>query len=104
MSKRKESPKLDVLGELSGLAQEETAAPKKQKSSNRKSDRVTYYLDEPIREYVRQLSVKWGVPASQAAKWFLMFAIDAYENGRIPDPPLTPSESPAYRNNIDFKD
>lgn len=76
----------------------------KRADKDKKRDRVTYYLDEPVREYIRQLSIEWGVPASQVAKYFLIHAIDAHKSGSIAPPSLVPSDSPAYRNVINFQD
>ncbi len=107
MSKRKESPKIkppttNVLDALSGMQKEETAKPSKTTDKARKEDRATYYIGPALKERVREISVSWGVPASQVARYFLEFALDAFEAGQVPDPPLSPSDSPAYMNNIDF--
>ncbi|MCA9922878.1 MAG: hypothetical protein KC419_17400 [Anaerolineales bacterium] len=101
MSKRKETPAVNSLLGLSKPEKRPSNKPQKADKS-RTEDRATYYIGPALKEQIREISVSWGVPASQVARYFLEFALDAFEAGRVPDPPLSPSDSPAYRNNIDF--
>jgi len=104
------------MAQLQGMAtsqaaNEETAAhppssepprPKRQTPVERLRARVTYDIGADLKEAIRSESVRLGVPASQLARYLLLFAWDDYTNGRIDPPALFPSDSPAYQNIIDF--
>lgn len=121
MSKRKGTPSL--VNKLSGLTYDpdeqevkEVAPPKRARESKGEKEkpkeeprvdlrgRATYQIGIELKESIKEESVRLGVPASQFAKYLLLFAWDDYLNGRIPPPTLLESDSPAYMNNIDFDD
>jgi hypothetical protein len=108
MSKRKETP--DIMSQLQGLgkatpAPEEQPEPLKKKTpQSRLAGRATYDIGPELKEIIRDEAVRLGVPASQLARYLLLYAWDDYVNGRTPSPTLLPSDSPAYRNVIDFSD
>lgn len=64
--------------------------------------RATYDIGPELKEVIKQESVRLGIPASMLAKYLLLYAWDFYQHGEIPPPTLLPSNSPAYRNIIDF--
>lgn len=64
--------------------------------------RATWQIGSDLKEYIKAESVRLGVPQSQLARYLLLVAADDFKNGRIHDPKVKPSESPAYRNVIDF--
>jgi hypothetical protein len=64
--------------------------------------RATYDLGEDLKEAIRRESVELGVPASQLAKYLLLYAWDFYVGEEIPRPTLLRSDSPKFRNTIDF--
>jgi hypothetical protein len=78
------------------------AEPPAPKKDPRRDERATYYIDPAVRDRVKQLSVTWGVSQSQVAWYLLQSALAIRDQGELPDPPLIPSPSPAYRHNIDF--
>lgn len=121
MSKRKEIP--DVMSQLQGLggpapAQQpapaaapaapptrEPARPRLAKNRTPKSrliGRATYDIGAELKEAIRRESIELGVPASQLAKYLLLYAWDYYVNEDIPAPTLLRSDSPKFRNTIDF--
>lgn len=123
MSKRKEIP--DVMSQLQGLApapptpleqpQPRPAlapltsrdAPLQPRSKNRTPKsrlvgRATYDIGQELKDVLQQESVDLGVPASQLAKYLLLYAWDFYLRGEIPPPTLLRSDSPKFRNTIDF--
>ena len=83
---------------------EETPTPKKITSKIDLKARATYTIGQELKEAIRSESIRLGVPASQVAKYLLLFAWDDYSSGRIHPPTLLPSKSPAYRNVIDFSE
>jgi hypothetical protein len=126
MSKRKEIP--DVMSQLQGLGAK-PPPPEKEKEvrpdppapppttrepvrSRRRSKnrtpksrlvgRATYDIGQELKEIIQQESIDLGVPASQLAKYLLLYAWDFYERGEIPAPPRSRSDSPKFRNTIDF--
>jgi hypothetical protein len=108
MSKRK---KISILDELSQAMKNPSSGvsvrkvdeeERRAKKAAKNALRITFYLPDEIREYVKVYSVKWGVPMSQVAQYLLEYAIEHHEAGSIPPPALVPSNSPAYRNAIDF--
>jgi hypothetical protein len=103
MAKKRAKVDIDFTQQAAGLFDktEPETAPKKA-TSDRKDERATYYIDPAVRERVRALSVAWGVSQSQAAWYLLLYGLAAHDGGDLPDPPLTPSSSPAYRHNIEF--
>ncbi|HIP71505.1 MAG TPA: hypothetical protein EYH05_08935 [Anaerolineae bacterium] len=120
MSKRKEIP--DVMSQLQGLGTpaptsppataapvtpvpRETARPRPTKNRTPKSrliGRATYDIGVDLKEAIRRESIDLGIPASQLAKYLLLYAWDFYVNGDIPAPALLRSDSPKFRNTIDF--
>lgn len=120
MSKRKEIP--DVMSQLQGLAPappeptitrpsliaplaRETTLPQRSKNRTPKSrlvGRATYDLGQDLKDALQRESVDLGVPASQLAKYLLLYAWDFYSKGEIPPPTLLRSDSPKFRNTIDF--
>ncbi len=124
MSKRKEIP--DVMSQLQGLGakpplpeKEEAVRPEplappapeavrpRRRSKNRTPKsrlvgRATYDIGQDLKEIIQQESIDLGVPASQLAKYLLLYAWDFYERGEIPAPPRSRSDSPKFRNTIDF--
>jgi len=124
MSKRKETP--NVMGQLQGLSPPSTippqteiepepapasvprpASPRSKKDKNKTPEsrligRATYDIGQELKEAIRQESYDLGVPASQLAKYLLLYAWDFYINDEIPRPELLRSASPKFRNTIDF--
>ncbi len=125
MSKRRKTP--NVMDDLQGLAPKEDIkqipsqrpitslappkrqsnqpSPRKQKRSTPKSrliKRVTYEIGPELKKTIYEESLELGVPASQLAKYLLLYAWDFYAKGTIPPPELSKSNSPKYRNNIYF--
>ena len=128
MSKRKKTP--DVMSQLQGLAPApqapepapeeeepttrprvappaaaEKRAPRRRKNRTPKSrlvGRATYDIGRDLKEVISQESIDLGVPASQLAKYLLLYAWDFYTKGEIPPPSMTRSDSPKFRNTIDF--
>ncbi|HRQ42273.1 MAG TPA: hypothetical protein PLD25_30515 [Chloroflexota bacterium] len=127
MSKRKEIP--DVMSQLQGLG---TAAPppadtptpslpipkttpprgeqpitrlnKNRTPKSRLVGRATYDIGSELKQVIERESVDLGVPASQLAKYLLLYAWDFYVRGEIPPPALERSTSPKFRNTIEFDD
>ncbi len=126
MSKRKSIP--DVMGTLQGLGTpppvepaeqpEERAVPmpppgrdaalpaarrdKNKTSKKRLAGRATYDIGVELKQAIHRESIDLGVPASQLAKYLLLYAWDFYANGDIPEPVLEKSDSPKFRNRIEF--
>jgi hypothetical protein len=123
MSERKETP--DVMSQLQGLgsapplsSEEKKESPpspasppsgsrrrssaKRRTPKSRLKGRATYDIGPELKEAIRQESIDLGVPASQLAKYLLLYAWDFYVNQEIPEPPLRRSESPRFRNVIDL--
>ncbi len=127
MSKRKEIP--DVMSQLQGLTpapapapvEEEVAErptapprrparevsrtrplPKNRTPRSRLIGRATYDIGAELKDVIFQESVDLGVPASQLAKYLLLYAWDMYTREEIPPPALLRSDSPKFRNTIDF--
>ncbi len=114
MSKRKEIP--DVMSQLQGLGAPAAAVPparppretvrlrpaKTRTPKSRLVGRATYDIGADLKEAIRRESVDLGVPASQLAKYLLLYAWDFYAKGEIPPPTLRRSDSPKFRNTIDF--
>ena len=65
--------------------------------------RATYDIGQELKEAIYSESVDLGVPASQLAKYLLLYAWDSYINEGIPAPTLVRSGSPKFRNTIDFE-
>ena len=78
------------------------AAPKKATTRQRLEGRATYDIGAELKEAIREESVRLGVPASQLARYLLLLAWNDYMNGDIAPPTLLPSQSPAYRNVVQF--
>ncbi len=128
MSKRKEIP--DVMSQLQGLGSVPPPSPpasveepeptkpvlapppvqerpqlrrsKKRTPKSRLVGRATYDIGQDLKEAIHRESVDLGVPASQLAKYLLLYAWDFYLNDEIPAPPMSRSDSPKFRNRIDF--
>lgn len=120
MSKRKEIP--DVMSQLQGLAPappepavarpaaltppvRESSLPQRSKNRTPKSrliGRATYDIGQDLKDALQRESVDLGIPASQLAKYLLLYAWDFYARGEIPPPTLLRSDSPKFRNTIDF--
>jgi hypothetical protein len=124
MSKRKSIP--DVMGTLQGLGTpppvepaeqpkersvptpppgREAALSKRDKKRTPKSrlvGRATYDIGEELKQAIRLESIDLGIPASQLAKYLLLYAWDFYANEDIPQPVLERSDSPKFRNRIKF--
>ena len=123
MSKRKEIP--DVMSQLQGLgsappppqpeevslplpksAAREAARPrrpgKNRTPRSRLVGRATYDIGQELKEVILEESIDLGIPASQLAKYLLLYAWEFYVKGEIPPPPLQRSDSPKFRNTIDF--
>ncbi len=71
-------------------------------SKARQEARATYEIGPELKGILKEESVRLGVPASQLAKYLLLYAWDMYCDDEIPAPTLLPSHSPAFRNNIEF--
>lgn len=130
MSKRKEIP--DVMSQLQGLGStplpaaalieapavsarpvltppsgRERTQPTRSKNRTPKSrlvGRATYDIGKELKDAIQQESVDLGVPASQLAKYLLLYAWDFYARGEIPAPVTSRSDSPKFRNTIDFQE
>ncbi|MCL4266095.1 MAG: hypothetical protein KJ069_22995 [Anaerolineae bacterium] len=126
MSKRKEMT--DVMSQLQGLgtaSQPPADAPtlpttkpaivgareralsqslKKRTPKSRLAGRASYDVGYELKQVIEQESINLGVPASQLAKYLLLYAWDFYAKGEIPHPTLQRSTSPKFRNNIEFED
>jgi hypothetical protein len=98
----KKRAKIDPAELFSRTEPPDTSDQARPAANQRKDEKVSYYIDPAVRERVRQLSAAWGCSQSQAAWYLLHHALAHLDQGQIPDPPLTPSSSPAYRHNIDF--
>ncbi len=82
------------------------ARPRSAKNRTPKSrlvGRATYDIGQELKEALHRESVDLGVPASQFAKYLLLYAWDFYLNEDIPAPTLLRSDSPKFRNTIDFE-
>jgi hypothetical protein len=64
--------------------------------------RATYDIGQELKEVILEESIDLGIPASQLAKYLLLYAWEFYVKGEIPTPPLQRSDSPKFRNTIDF--
>lgn len=127
MSKRKEIP--DVMSQLQGLGAASpppaetpiTTLPIPKSSPTREQQplsrlsknrtpksrlvgRATYDIGSELKQVIERESIELGVPASQLAKYLLLYAWDFYVRGEIPAPSLERSTSPKFRNNIEFDD
>ena len=128
MSKRKEIP--DVMSQLQGLGSSppppaevdeqppkrasigtpvsrETSTVKRPKAKKRTPKsrlvgRATYDIGKDLKDVIYDESLDLGVPSSQLAKYLLMYAWDFYLKGEIPPPEMIRSNSPKFRNTIDF--
>jgi hypothetical protein len=125
MSKRKSIP--NVMGTLQGLGtpppveseepmerpvltppprrEAAKAASRREKnktSKKRLEGRATYDIGAELKGVIRRESIELGVPASQLAKYLLLYAWDFYTKGDIPEPVLEESDSPKFRNRIEF--
>ena len=127
MSKRKEIP--DVMSQLQGLGSSppppadpveqpmskranlgpppsrEGVPAKRAKNRTPKSrlvGRATYDIGKDLKDVIYDESLELGVPSSQLAKYLLMYAWDFYLKGDIPPPAMVRSNSPKFRNTIDF--
>ena len=65
--------------------------------------RATYDIGQELKEALHRESVELGVPASQLAKYLLLYAWDFYLKEEIPAPSLSRSDSPKFRNTVDFE-
>lgn len=123
MSKRKGIP--DVMSQLQGLGATTPPASseahalrlptsaketdlsrlnKNKTSKSRLAGRVTYDIGSELRQVIERESIDLGVPASQLAKYLLLYAWDYYTKGEIPPPSLERSNSPKFRNTIEFEE
>jgi len=75
---------------------------KRRTPKSRLAGRATYDIGQELKEIIHQESIDLGVPASQLAKYLLLYAWDFYVNGEIPPPTTSRSDSPKFRNTIDF--
>lgn len=120
MSKRKGIP--NVMDQLQGLGEapepkttpasiapprtsqlKSTSARNTNKTpKSRLVGRVTYDIGQDLKNAIHQESIDLGVPASQLAKYLLLYAWDFYVKEEIPSPELQRSDSPKFRNTIDF--
>lgn len=125
MSKRKGIP--DVMSQLQGLGSTPSPAPPPQEEvrptlpppagreggrpkrvgknrtpKSRLVGRVTYDIGKELKDVILDESINLGVPASQLAKYLLLYAWEFYVNGEIPPPSLNRSGSPKFRNTIEF--
>ncbi len=64
--------------------------------------RATYDIGRELKDAIQQESIDLGVPASQLAKYLLLYAWDFYVKGEIPPPVTNRSDSPKFRSTIDF--
>jgi len=83
-----------------------SARPRSAKNRTPKSrlvGRATYDIGQELKEALHRESIDLGVPASQLAKYLLLYAWDFYLNEEIPAPTLLRSDSPKFRNTIDFE-
>ena len=78
-------------------------AAKNKTPKSRLVGRATYDIGQELKEALHRESVELGVPASQLAKYLLLYAWDFYLNEDIPAPTLLRSDSPKFRNTIDFE-
>ncbi|MEM7333780.1 MAG: hypothetical protein AAF490_16960 [Chloroflexota bacterium] len=78
------------------------SAAKKTTSKERLAGRATYDIGKELKEAIVDESIQLGVPASQLARYLLLEAWDMYEREEIPEPELIASDSPKFRNLIDF--
>ena len=70
----------------------EATAPTRGRSKNRTPrsrlvGRATYDIGRELKEVIRRESIDLGVPASQLARYLLLYAWDMYINEQIPVPP-----------------
>ncbi len=106
MAKKRAKVDVDLFGgsgDLFGRTESGVApAAKKTTPAERLQGRATYDIGAELKEVIREESVRLGVPASQLARYLLLVAWNDYVAGDIAPPTLLPSNSPAYRNVIDF--
>lgn len=103
MAKKRAKVDLDLSkASLFDKTEETPAKAKNVTPKHRLRGRATYDIGQELKEAIQEESVRLGVPASQLAKYLLLFAWDDYKSGRIPSPSVSPSKSPAYRNVIKF--
>lgn len=92
---------------LAPPTERQTTRPRRSKTRTPKSrlvGRATYDIGKELKEAIHQESIDLGVPASQLAKYLLLYAWDYYVNEDIPQPPMSRSDSPKFRNRIDFQE
>lgn len=90
-----------ALPTKSGSARLRSAKNKTPKS--RLVGRATYDIGQELKEALLRESIELGVPASQLAKYLLLYAWDFYLKEDIPAPAMSRSDSPKFRNTIDFE-
>jgi len=75
----------------------------KEKIRSRKANRVTYDILPELKQYIRSISAKEHIPASQFVVFALLRFMEDYETGKI-DLLLMkrPSKSPRYDWNISY--
>ena len=79
------------------------ARPAKNRTTkSRLVGRATYDIGKDLKEALHDESVDLGVPASQFAKYLLLYAWDFYLKGDIPAPATIRSDSPRFAKTIDF--
>ena len=85
-------------------ARKRRTASKKTSSKERLEGRATYDIGKALKEAILDESIQLGVPASQLARYLLLEAWGMYERDEIPEPELIASDSPKFRNLINFSD
>ena len=95
------APPSRALPTKSGTTRLRSAKNKTPKS--RLVGRATYDIGQELKEALLRESIELGVPASQLAKYLLLYAWDFYLKEDIPAPSLVRSDSPKFRNTIDFE-
>lgn len=80
----------------------QTRSTKNRTTKSRLVGRATYDIGKDLKEALHDESVDLGVPASQFAKYLLLYAWDFYLKGEIPAPVTSRSDSPRFAKTIDF--
>lgn len=82
---------------------EMTARPSNK--AERLAGRATYDISPALKNAIVKRATRLGIPASQLAHFLLLHALRDLDAGKIdPEPYLTESDSPRFRNNLDLTD
>ncbi len=105
----KKRVKLSDSGEIEKrtLFEKTEPDPKREKERQRERQRDlkrgAYDMTPELKNAVAKRATRLGIPASQFAMYLLSDGLRRFDNGDIdPTPYLSESDSPRFRNNLDF--